>query len=257
MPRTFIFAAKAAPGYALAKLIIKLINDMAGVINADATVNRRMRVVFLSDYRVSLAERIIPASDLSEQISTAGTEASGTGNMKFALNGALTIGTLDGANIELREEVGPDNFFAFGKTVAEIAELRKAGYSPMEYYEKFPEIRRILDLLDGSFFNLEQPHLFRPVRDALLAHGDYYLHLADFHSYLDGQRTVDRTYRNADKWARMVVKNIANTGRFSSDRTIAEYAAEIWNIERCPIELPRHHGHRAAAAPHPAAPPQA
>ena len=237
-PRTFIFAAKAAPGYTLAKLIIKLINDVAAVINSDAGVNRRMRMVFLSDYRVSLAERIIPASDLSEQISTAGTEASGTGNMKFALNGALTIGTLDGANIELREEVGPENFFAFGKTVEEIKAQREAGsYKPQEYYERYPEIRRILDLLDGSFFNLEQPHLFRPIRDALLTHGDYYVHLGDFHSYVAAQQLVDRTYRNNDKWARMVVMNIAHMGKFSSDRAVLEYSRDVWGLQRCPIAL--------------------
>jgi starch phosphorylase len=237
--RTFIFGGKAAPGYAMAKLIIKLINDVAGVINNDPDVRGRMKVVFLSDYRVSLAERIIPASDLSEQISTAGTEASGTGNMKFALNGALTIGTLDGANIEIREEVGNDNFFAFGKTIDEVKALRLAGYNSWDYYHNDPAIRHILDcLLSGDFLNLEQPGLYRPIREALLEHGDYYLHLADFHSYLETQHRVDEVYRNHDQWDRMCLMNIANMGKFSSDRTILEYANEVWHLKPCPIAMP-------------------
>ena len=242
LPRAFIFAGKAAPGYAMAKLIIKLINDLGAVVNSDSDVRGRMKVVFLPDYRVSLAERIIPASDLSEQISTAGTEASGTGNMKFALNGALTIGTLDGANIEIREEVGAGNFFAFGKTVEEIQALRQPGaYSPWEMYHQSPDIRSILDCLAGDFLNLEQPGLFRPIREALLDHGDHYCHLADFELYVNTQLDVDQAYRNQDQWARMCIKNIANMGRFSSDRTILEYAREIWDIKRCPIELPVAH----------------
>jgi len=244
MPRTFIFAGKAAPGYAMAKLIIKFINDLGAVVNSDADVRGRMKVVFLPDYRVSLAERIIPASDLSEQISTAGTEASGTGNMKFALNGALTIGTLDGANIEIREDVGADNFFAFGKTVEEIKELRKPGaYSSWDLYNKSPELKDILDCLAGDFLNLEQPGLFRPIREALLDHGDHYRHLADFESYANVQLDVDQAYRNQDHWARMCIKNIANMGKFSSDRTILEYSREIWDLKRCPIELPGAHTH--------------
>jgi starch phosphorylase len=237
--RTFIFGGKAAPGYAMAKLIIKLINDVAGVINNDPDVRGRMKVVFLSDYRVSLAERIIPASDLSEQISTAGTEASGTGNMKFALNGALTIGTLDGANIEIRDEVGHDNFFAFGKTIDEVKALRLAGYNPWDHYHNDASIRHILDcLLSGDFLNLEQPGLYRPIREALLEHGDYYLHLADFHSYLETQHKVDEVYRNQDQWDRMCLMNIANMGKFSSDRTIWEYANEVWHLKPCPIDMP-------------------
>ena len=239
LPRTFIFGGKAAPGYAMAKLIIKLINDLSAVVNTDPDVRGRMKVVFLSDYRVSLAERIIPASDLSEQISTAGTEASGTGNMKFALNGALTIGTLDGANIEIREEVGADNFFLFGKTVEEINALRAAGYNPWTYYNEDDSIRTIIDCLSGDFINLEQPGLFRPIREALLEHGDYYMHLADFQSYIQTQKIVDETYRDQDKWDRMVVMNIANMGKFSSDRTIMEYSREVWNIKPCPINLPK------------------
>ncbi len=237
-PRTFIFGGKAAPGYAMAKLIIKLINDVGGVINADPDVRGRLKMVFLGDYRVSLAERIIPASDLSEQISTAGTEASGTGNMKFALNGALTIGTLDGANIEIREAVGEENFFTFGKTIEEVKAIRAAGsHNPWDYYNNSPEIRHILDCLSGDFLNLEQPGLYRPIREALLEFGDYYLHLADFPSYLETQKRVDEVYRDRDAWSRMCLLNIANMGQFSSDRTILEYARDIWNLKPCPISL--------------------
>ncbi len=237
-PRTFIFGGKAAPGYAMAKLIIKLINDVAGVINADPDVRGRMKVVFLGDYRVSLAERIIPASDLSEQISTAGTEASGTGNMKFSLNGALTIGTLDGANIEIREAVGAENFFAFGKTIDEVKAIRSAGsHNPWDYYNHSPEMRHILDCLSGDFLNLEQPGLYRPIREALLEFGDYYLHLADFASYLEIQQRVDEVYHDAGTWTEMCIRNIANMGYFSSDRTIQEYAQDIWHLKPCPINL--------------------
>ncbi len=239
LPRTFIFAAKAAPGYTMAKLIIKLINDVAGVINNDPDINGKMKVVFLNDYRVSLAERIIPATDLSEQISTAGTEASGTGNMKFALNGALTIGTLDGANVEIREEVGADNFFLFGKTVEELEALQNAhAYNPMDYYHQYPEIQRILNSIREGFFNLEQPELYRPIWDDLLMQGDVYFHLADFQSYIETQKKVDATYRDTDRWTRMCILNVANMGKFSSDRTIREYAKEIWHLEPCHVDLP-------------------
>ena len=238
-PRTFIFAAKAAPGYFMAKLIIKLINDVAGVINSDPDINGKMRVVFLPDYRVSLAERIIPASDLSEQISTAGTEASGTGNMKFALNGALTIGTLDGANIEIRQEVGEENFFLFGRTVEEIEAMRASNtYNPWDYYNRYPEIRRILDYFANGFFNLDQPNIFRPIYDALLTNGDRYFHLADFHSYVECQERVDAVYRDPSRWARMCILNIANMGKFSSDRAIREYSEKVWKLSPCHIELP-------------------
>jgi starch phosphorylase len=242
-PRTFIFAAKAAPGYAMAKRIIKLINDAAGIINNDPDVNEKIKVVFLSDYRVSLAERIIPASDLSEQISTAGTEASGTGNMKFALNGALTIGTLDGANVEIRQEVGAENFFLFGHTVETLNELRAKGYNPWTYYHQDAELKRVLDLFNTSFFNLEQPELFKCIWEALLPHGDHYFHLADFRSYVDCQQRVDDTYRRPDEWTRMCIQNIANMGKFSSDRTIREYAEQVWNVKPCHVDLvewPRH-----------------
>lgn len=236
-PRTYIIAGKAAPGYTMAKRIIKLINDAADIINHDADVNDRMKLVFMSDYRVSLAERIIPASDLSEQVSTAGTEASGTGNMKFALNGALTIGTLDGANIEIRQEVGPENFFLFGHTVEELNDLRARGYNPWDYYHGDPAIKRILDLFKDNFFNLEEPELYHCIYDALLTHGDNYFHLADFHDYVDCQKRVDETYRDPETWSRMSVFNIANMVKFSSDRTIEEYANDVWGIEHCPISL--------------------
>jgi starch phosphorylase len=237
-PRVFIFAAKAAPGYTMAKLIIKFINDLAGVIDRDPDVQNLMKVIFLSDYRVSLAERIIPASDLSEQISTAGTEASGTGNMKFALNGALTIGTLDGANVEIRDAVGADNFFLFGLNINEVASLRAGGYNPWDYYHSDAELRRVLDLIRSPFFNLEQPDLFKPIWDALLTHGDHYLHLADFRSYVECQTRVDDVYCHPEAWSRMCLMNIANMGPFSSDRTIEQYASEIWKLEKVPIALP-------------------
>ena len=238
-PRTFIFAAKAAPGYAMAKLIIKLINDVAGVIDEDPDVRDKLRVVFLPDYRVSMAERIIPATDLSEQISTAGTEASGTGNMKFALNGALTIGTLDGANVEIREEVGAENFFLFGKTVEEVEALRRDGaYNPWQYYYDDLAIKRVMDHFNSEFLNLEQPNLFRPLWDAILERGDHYCHLADFRPYIEAQEKVDTAYRDPTRWARMCILNIANSSKFSSDRTIRQYADEIWSIRPCPIAPP-------------------
>jgi starch phosphorylase len=238
LPRTFIFSAKAAPGYALAKLIIKLINDVAGIINHDPEVNDKLRVVFLADYRVSLAERIIPGTDLSEQISTAGTEASGTGNMKFQLNGALTIGTLDGANVEIREEVGPENFFLFGKTVEEIESMRQNGsYNPWHHYYDDLVIKRVMDNFNGDFLNLEQPTLYKPLWDNLLTHGDYYCHMADFRSYIEAEEHVDMVYRDSARWAKMCIMNIANTGKFSSDRTIKQYGDEIWGIKPCPIDV--------------------
>ena len=238
VPRTFIFAGKAAPGYAMAKLIIKLINDLACIVNNDADMHGKLRVAFLSDYRVSLAERIIPAADLSEQTSAAGTEASGTGNMKLALNGALTIGTLDGANIEIREAVGAENFFLFGHTVQELEALRRSGYNPWDCYNRFPDVRRIMDYFQGNFLNLEQPGLYRPIWDAVLGQGDHWFVLADFPSYLECQDAVDRAYRDPERWTRMCVANIANMGRFSSDRTVLDYARDIWNVKPCPIQLP-------------------
>ena len=237
VPRTWIFGAKAAPGYFLAKLIIKLINDVGAVINNDPAMKGRMNVVFLPDYRVSLAERIIPAADLSEQISTAGTEASGTGNMKFQLNGALTLGTLDGANVEIREEVGAENFFLFGKTVEEVAATVRAGYNPWDEYRANADLRRVLDAIRDNFFNLDQPGLYQPIVDTLLTHGDKYLVLSDFAAYVEGQERVSAAYRDRERWARMCLMNIANSGKFSTDRTIREYAEEIWGIRPCPIQV--------------------
>jgi starch phosphorylase len=233
--RTFIFAGKAAPGYFIAKLIIKLINQVGSVIDYDPDLKDKLKVVFLPDYRVSLAERIFPAAELSEQISTAGTEASGTGNMKFAMNGALTIGTLDGANVEIRDEVGDQNIFIFGLTAEQVAE-RRAHYNPQEIYHSNEEIRRAIDLIRTDFFNLNEPGIFRPLVSALLEQGDYYMHLADLPSFIETQSNVDRLYRDQKSWTEKAIINIAKTGRFSSDRTIAEYAMEIWKVEPVDVE---------------------
>src|SRR4051812_16809770 len=233
VPRTFIFGGKAAPAYTVAKLIIKLINAVAGVVNADPQVNGKIRVVFLANYRVSLAERIFPASDLSEQISTAGKEASGTGNMKFALNGALTIGTLDGANVEIREEVGPDNFFLFGLTAQQVQELQASGYRPREYAERTPELKAVLDLIASGFFEPEHPDLFKPLIQSLLEQ-DTYMLLADFASYAECQERVSKAFLDQDQWTRMAILNIAHMGKFSSDRTIRQYAEEIWKTAPVP-----------------------
>jgi starch phosphorylase len=230
-PRTYIFAGKAAPGYAAAKLIIKLINSVAEVVNHDTRVRDRIKVVFIPDYRVSLAERIIPAADLSEQISTAGMEASGTGNMKLALNGALTIGTMDGANVEIREEVGPENFYVFGLTVDEIRQMRSA-YNPRSYYDQNDDIKRVVDAIDSGMFCPAEAGLFRPVRQNLLDHGDYYFHLADFAAYLNSQQRVSEDYLKPAGWVRKSILNVARLGKFSSDRTINEYARDIWYITR-------------------------
>jgi glycogen phosphorylase len=234
-PRSVLFGGKAAPGYAMAKLVIKLVNAVGDVANRDPDVRGRIRVAFLRNYRVSLAERIFPAADLSEQISTAGKEASGTGNMKFALNGALTIGTLDGANVEIREEVGPENFFLFGLTVEEVSALRRRGYDPREHYRADPRLRRVLDALAGGMFSPEDPALFRPVVDSLLT-ADPYLVLADFAAYCACQEEVERAYRDPERWTRMAILNVARSGKFSSDRTIREYAEQIWGIEPIHVE---------------------
>jgi len=233
VPRTFIFGGKAAPAYLTAKVIIKLINSVAGVINADPQVNAKLKVIFLGNYRVSLAERIFPASDLSEQISTAGKEASGTGNMKFALNGALTIGTLDGANVEMREEVGPENFFLFGLTAPEVSELQRRGYRPRDDYEQNAELKSVLDLIASGFFEPDHPETFRPLVQSLLDH-DTYMLLADFQSYMECQARVSQAFLDPDQWTRMAILNIAKMGKFSSDRTIREYAAEIWRAAPVP-----------------------
>jgi glycogen phosphorylase len=232
VPRTFIFGGKAAPAYATAKLIIKLINSVAAAVNKDPAVKGKLRVVFLANYRVSLAERIFPASDLSEQISTAGKEASGTGNMKFALNGALTIGTLDGANVEIREEIGADNFFLFGLTAQQVAELQRR-YRPRDYYEQNPELKAVLDLINSGFFEPEHPDLFKPLIYSLLEQ-DTYMLLADFQSYADCQERVGKTFLDQDRWTRMAILNIAHMGKFSSDRSIHEYAERIWDARGVP-----------------------
>ncbi|MDH4099960.1 MAG: glycogen/starch/alpha-glucan phosphorylase [Nitrospirota bacterium] len=237
VPRTVIFSGKAAPGYWMAKKIIKLINSVADVVNNDPVVNGRLKVVFLQNYNVSLAERIIPAADLSEQISTAGTEASGTGNMKFALNGALTIGTLDGANVEIREEVGEENIFIFGLNTREVAELKAAGYNARDYYNGNAELRQVLDMIAGGYFSPSSPDLFAPIVNSLLD-GDQYLLLADYASYVRCQEQVAKTYLDQEEWTRMAILNVAHMGKFSSDRTIKEYAREIWQVKPIPIEMP-------------------
>jgi glycogen phosphorylase len=226
-PRTFLFAGKAAPAYALAKLIIKFINNLAGTINADPAVNRLLRVVFVPDYCVSVAERLIPASDLSEQISTAGYEASGTSNMKFMMNGALTI--------EIAEEAGADNVFLFGLTAEQVSNSR-GWYNPHWHYEHEPETRAALDLIFSDHFSRNEPGVFTPIREALLAHGDYYMHLADLRSYSEAHEKVGRLYADRQGWANKAILNVAGSAKFSSDRTIAEYAAEIWDARPCPID---------------------
>ncbi|MGQ9919940.1 MAG: glycogen/starch/alpha-glucan phosphorylase [Desulfobacca sp.] len=230
VPRTFIFAGKAAPGYWAAKQIIKLIHNVGKVINADPRVRDFIKVVFIPDYRVSLAEVIIPAADLSEQISTAGFEASGTGNMKFALNGALTIGTMDGANIEILEEVGRDNIFIFGLTAAEVAQSRQThSYRPQDYYDQHPEIRRILDAWQQDTFCPGEPGLWQWLFETLLHRGDPYFHLADFMDYLRAQAEADTVYHQPSEWCRRAILNVARIGKFSSDRTILEYLRDIWH----------------------------
>jgi starch phosphorylase len=230
VPRTVIIAGKAAPGYAMAKRIIRLINNVADVVNHDPQVRGLLKVAFIPNYDVSNAERIIPAADLSEQISTAGTEASGTGNMKLALNGALTIGTLDGANIEIMEEVGKENFFLFGLTTPEVEELRHQGYNPWDYYHSNEELKLALDMIASGYFSPDEPQRFQPIVDALLRHGDHYLLLADYASYVACQDQVSALFRDPEEWSRRAILNVAGMGRFSSDRTIREYAERIWHI---------------------------
>ncbi len=235
VPRVVVFAGKAASAYQVAKQVIRLINDVASVINADPRAGKLLKVVFLPNYSVSLAEIIMPAADLSEQISTAGTEASGTGNMKFALNGALTIGTLDGANVEMRDNVGEDNIFIFGNTTPQVAEIRAGGYQPREIYESNPQLQRVLDAIRDGVFSPGEPARYQGIFDALVNWGDHYLLLADYASYIETQEKVDALYRDADAWTRKAILNVAGMGVFSSDRTIAEYAHEIWHTK--PVKI--------------------
>jgi glycogen phosphorylase len=235
-PRTFIFAGKAAPGYYMAKLIIKLINAVGTIVNRDPDVRGRLKVVFLPNFSVSLAQHIYPAADLSEQISTAGKEASGTGNMKFSMNGALTIGTLDGANIEIREEVHPENFFLFGLTAEEVANLKQKGYRPRDYYNSNLELKEVLEQIAGGTFSPSEPDLFKPIVDSLLQQDEYML-LADYQAYMDCQHQVSKAYRDQENWTRMAILNAVRMDKFSSDRTIAEYAQEIWKVDSVPVSL--------------------
>jgi starch phosphorylase len=228
VPRVALFGGKAAPGYVMAKRIIRLINDVADIVNNDPRVGDKLKIVFVPNYDVSTAEIIIPAADLSEQISTAGTEASGTGNMKLALNGALTVGTLDGANIEIRNEVGEENIFIFGLTTDEVDHLRAQGYRPRDYYESNAELREVIDMIATGYFSPDEADRYQPIVDALLG-SDHYLLLADYASYVAAQDAVDAAYRNQQEWVRKAIINVANMGKFSSDRTIAEYAKTIWN----------------------------
>ncbi|NQU66048.1 MAG: glycogen/starch/alpha-glucan phosphorylase, partial [SAR324 cluster bacterium] len=236
MPRTVIFSGKAPPGYYMAKKIIHLICAVANLINRDRSVQGLLKVIFLPNYSVSLAERIFPGSDLSEQISTAGMEASGTGNMKFALNGALTIGTLDGANIEILEEVGEENIFIFGKSAAELHKIKTERYVPAEYYQNNPELRQVMDQIRDGFFSPNHRSSFIPIFDALCNDdGRYYL-LADYRDYLSCQRKISEAYRDQNRWHQKAILNVARMGKFSSDRVIDEYCREIWGVSSCPVE---------------------
>lgn len=235
VPRVVIFSGKAAPAYSMAKLIIKLFHSVAGVVNNDEKVGDQLKLIFIPDYSVSIAEMIIPATDLSEQISTAGMEASGTGNMKFALNGALTIGTLDGANVEIREEVGTENIFIFGLTSEEVRLYRGSGYNPSRYYENNKELKQCIDMLRDGYFNPEDRDLFKPIVDNLL-HNDYFMVMADYETYLKMQEQVSEMYRDQEQWTKIAIINTANMGKFSSDRTIQEYVRDIWRVKPIPIK---------------------
>jgi starch phosphorylase len=236
VPRTFIFGGKAAPGYRMAKLIIKLIHSVGEAINSDPVVRGRLKVVFLPDFSVKLGQRVYPAADLSEQISLAGKEASGTGNMKFAMNGAITIGTLDGANVEIREEVGADNFFLFGLTASEVEQRRREGYNPRAIYESNANLREVIDSLTSGEFSRGDRHLFQPLIDSLLTNDDYML-LADYQSYIDCQDSVSLAFGNQEEWTRMSILNVARIGKFSSDRSIRDYCADIWKTWPVSIQL--------------------
>jgi starch phosphorylase len=233
-PRTFLFAGKAAPAYHLAKVIIKFINNLAGTIDGDPVARGKLKVLFLPEYCVSLAERLIPAADVSNQISTAGYEASGTSNMKFMMNGALTLGTRDGATIEMAEEAGEDNVFLFGLTAQQV-EGSRGWYDPRWHYEHEPQTRAALDLIFSNYFSRNEPGVFAPLEQALLSGGDHFMHLADLTSYLNADRDLCDLYADGNAWARKAILNIAASGKFSSDRTIAEYAEGIWNVKPCPV----------------------
>lgn len=234
VPRTVIFGGKAAPAYFAVKMIIKLINNVADVINDDPDVGDKLKVVFLKNYSVTLAERIIPASDLSEQISTAGLEASGTGNMKFALNGAITIGTMDGANIEIREEVGDENIFIFGLLADEVIKLKEKGYNPKEYYNKNQNLRKVVDMIASDYFSRTEPGIFKDIINGLMSN-DYYCLFADYQSYIDAQDKVSRLYSNEEEWTKKAILNVARIGKFSSDRSVKEYAEKIWKVK--PVKI--------------------
>ncbi|MBP7668423.1 MAG: glycogen/starch/alpha-glucan phosphorylase, partial [Burkholderiaceae bacterium] len=230
VPRVVVFAGKAASSYTTAKNIIRLIHDVGQVINNDPRIGDTLKLVFIPNYGVSVAETIMPGADLSEQISTAGTEASGTGNMKLALNGALTIGTDDGANIEIRQNVGDDNIFIFGKKTPEVAAIRAAGYQPMRIYEGNPQLKAVLDSIAAGAFSPDEPARYRPLIDSLLWGGDHYLLLADYDDYVATQAKVDVLYKDPEAWSRKAIANVAGMGPFSADRTIREYAAQIWHV---------------------------
>jgi starch phosphorylase len=234
-PRTVFFGGKAAPGYMMAKYIIKLINSIAEIVNSDPDTRGKLKVVFLKNYSVSLAEKIIPATDLSEQISTAGYEASGTGNMKFGLNGALTIGTMDGATIEMAEEIGEENMFIFGLHADQISDLKKSQYNPLKYYEENGDLRRVLDMIQHDYFNKSEPGIFKPIIDGLLYHGDRYCLLADYNSYIKAQLRVEEIYKDKTRWTKMSILNTARSGKFSSDRAVREYAENIWGLK--PVKI--------------------
>jgi starch phosphorylase len=236
VPRTVIFAGKAAPAYYQAKMVIKLINSVAEIVNNDPNIGDKLKVVFLKNYSVTLAEKIIPASDLSEQISTAGFEASGTGNMKFALNGALTIGTMDGANIEIREEVGKENIFIFGLLAEEVEELKRNSYNPKDYYNNIPELKKVIDMIDNDYFNPKEPGIFKDMINGLM-NFDYYCLFADYESYIKTQDKVSQLYKNQDEWTKKSILNVARMGKFSSDRSVEEYAKKIWNVKPVKVEI--------------------
>jgi starch phosphorylase len=235
VPRTFIFGGKAAPGYFMAKLIIRLINAVADVVNHDPDVQDRIKVVFFPNFNVKNSKLIYPAAELSEQISTAGKEASGTGNMKFSMNGALTIGTLDGANVEIREEVGPENFFLFGLTAEEVYDLKSRGYQARDIYETNDQLKAVIDLISSGHFSSGDPELFKPLVDSLVYHDD--IALCRYQSYIDCQDRVSRVYLDQDTWTTMSILNTARMGKFSSDRTIREYCSEIWRVSPVPVNL--------------------